>query len=194
VDEAEGDLLVLPEYALTGSLVLDPGADVMAWAERSAAAKAQIILPGGRSLLINMLSVIEGGLYNCCELLPAEGRQCKLFPDETETGAGILPGKTQTVFEMVGKRFKVIVCTDLRHMDAIPTDGLDFALWIFHFTGRNYEQAMGDFQQVARERRLPMLASSLVSDVNIGRSTCLLMDGEVSLGVREGILEVSLQP
>jgi predicted amidohydrolase len=192
VDEAAGNLLVLPEYALTGSLVLEPGADVMEWAMQSAAATAQIVVPEGKHVLLNALRVIDGELVNCCELLPTGERQCKLFPDETEESAGILPGQEQTLFELSGKRFKVIVCTDLRHMEVIPTDDLDFALWIFHFTERNYEQAMADFRRVAGERGLRMLVSSLVSDVNIGQSAYL--DGGVmaSLGRREGILEVDL--
>jgi len=56
VDESRGDLLVLPEYALTGSLVLDLGADVHDWARRSARAKALINVPEGRCLLINTLA------------------------------------------------------------------------------------------------------------------------------------------
>jgi predicted amidohydrolase len=34
INEKRGDLLVLPEYALTGSLVLDLKADVHDWARR----------------------------------------------------------------------------------------------------------------------------------------------------------------
>ena len=192
VDEADGNLLVLPEYALTGSLVLEPHADVMDWAERSAVAKSQIVIPEGRYLLLNELCAIDGKLFNCCELLPTGERQCKLFPDETEESAGILPGQEQTLFELSGKRFKVIVCTDLRHMEVIPTDNLDFALWIFHFTERNHEQAMADFRRVAGERGMRMLVSSLVSDVNIGQSAYLDGGVMVSLGRGEGILEEDL--
>ena len=36
IEQAKGDLLVLPEYALTGSLVLDQHADVRQWARECA--------------------------------------------------------------------------------------------------------------------------------------------------------------
>lgn len=193
VDEAEGDLLVLPEYGLTGSLVLDREADVRDWAVGSARAKAQIAVPEGKYLLINALVLIDDRLYNCCDLMPTDERRCKLFPDETEVGSGILPGTEQRVFELLGQRFKVIICTDLQHMDRIPTDGLDFVVWVFHFGVGYRDRAMADAQRVSQERGLRMFVSSLVSDQNVGFSSYL--DGGdvvVSLGRQEGILEVSI--
>jgi len=45
-----GDLLILPEYVLTGSLVLDKEANVHDWAARCREAKTQIhIIEGARA-------------------------------------------------------------------------------------------------------------------------------------------------
>ena len=192
IDASEGDLLVLPEFALTGSLVLDPQADVAAWAERSAQAVAGLHLPPGKRLMINRLLHEDDALYNCCELLPSGQRQIKLHPDDLELEAGIRPGTDQTLFDLDGKRFKVIICTDLRHMDSVPSDSLDFALWIFHFTDHNMPRAMDDVRRVSRERGLSFFVSSLVSDQNVGRSAYINGDLVVALPEQEGILEVTL--
>lgn len=68
IDESKGDLSVLPEYALTGSLVLDLEADFHDWARKSADAKARIKVPNDKYLLINSLVETDGKLRNCCEL------------------------------------------------------------------------------------------------------------------------------
>ena len=62
VYQSQGQLLVLPEYALTGSLVLDKGADVREWALGSAQAKARLSIPDGKYLLINTLVEFDGKL------------------------------------------------------------------------------------------------------------------------------------
>ncbi len=72
VNEGRGDLLVLPEYVLTGSLTLDLEANVHDWTREAADAKARINLPDGKYLLINSLIEIDSTLRNCCELLPTE--------------------------------------------------------------------------------------------------------------------------
>jgi predicted amidohydrolase len=193
IGEARGELLVLPEYALTGSLVLDLEADVHDWARRSREAKALINVPGGKHLLINALVEVDGKLRNCCELLPMGNLQCKLFPDELELDAGILPGTEQKVFELSGKRFKVVICSDLRHIDEISTDALDFILFIYHFTEDNFPRVMGEVKNVSQTRGLPVLVSSLVSDKNSGFSSFVEGDVVVSLSGREGILEVDIE-
>jgi len=193
VDESKGDLLVLPEYALTGSLVLDLEADVHDWALRSANAKALINVPKGKRLLINTLAEFDGKLRNCCELLPLGELQFKLFPDQTELDAGILPGKEQKIFELFDKRFKVVICFDLPHMDKIPTDNLDFILFIYHFTNNNFIRVMRVVKSVSKARELRVLVSSLVSDKNIGFSSFVDGDVVVSLPRQEGILEVEVE-
>jgi predicted amidohydrolase len=193
VDESKGNLLILPEYALTGSLVLDLDADVRDWVLRSAKAKAHINMPKGKHLLINTLAEFDGKLYNCCELLPAGDFYCKLFPDQTELDAGILPGTEQKVFELFGKRFKVVICYDLPHIDKIPTDNLDFLLFIYHFTEDNFSRVMQMVKEVSKARRVPVLASSLVSDKNNGFSSFVNGDVVVSLPREEGILEVEIE-
>ena len=55
IDKSKGELLVLPEYALTGSLVLDLNADVHEWARNSAQAETRLSIPSGNCLLINTL-------------------------------------------------------------------------------------------------------------------------------------------
>ena len=192
-DESRGELLVLSEYALTGSLVLDLEADVRDWALRSAKTKARINVPEGKYLLINALTEFDGNLHNCCELLPTGECYCKLFPDQTEMDAGILPGTEQKVFELSGKRFKVVICYDLPHMDRIPTDNLDFLLFIYHFTDENFTRVMREVKNVSQVRGLRVLASSLVSDKNNGFSSFVDGDVVVSLPRQEGILEVEIE-
>jgi predicted amidohydrolase len=192
IGEAKGELLVLPEYALTGSLVLDLEADVRDWARRSAEAKALINVPRGKYLLINALAEVDGKLLNCCELLPTGDLQCKLFPDEPELDAGIVSGREQKVFELSGRRFKVVICSDLRHIDEISTDGLDFILFVYHFTDDNFPRVIGEVKNVSQTRGLPVLVSSLVSDKNSGFSSFVEGDVVVSLSGREGILEVEI--
>ncbi len=193
VNESKGDLLVLAEYALTGSLVLDLEADVRDWALRSAQAKARINVPAGKHLLINTLTEFDGNLYNCCELLPTGECYYKLFPDQTEMDAGILPGTEQKVFELSGKRFKVVICYDLPHMDKIPTDNVDFLLFIYHFTDDNFSRVMQEIKKVSKARGLQVLASSLVSDKNSGLSSFVDGDVVVSLPRQEGVLEVEIE-
>jgi predicted amidohydrolase len=193
VDGSKGDLLVLPEYELTGSLVLDLEADVHDWALRSANAKALINVPKSKHLLINTLAEFDGKLRNCCELLPLGEFQSKLFPDQTELDAGILPGNEQKIFELSDKRFKVVICFDLPHMDKIPTDNLDFILFIHHFTDNNFTRVMQEVKSVFKARELRVLVSSLVSDKNIGFSSFVDGDVVVSLPRQEGILEVEIE-
>ncbi len=193
VDESKGDLLVLPEYALTGSLVLDLEADVHDWAQRSADAKTRIKIPDGKYLLINSLVEIGTTLRNCCELLPVVESQIKLFPDKTERNSGILPGTEQKIFELFDKRFKVIICSDIKEMDEIPTNGLDFLIFVYHFTENNFPRVMPLVKSVSKERKLPVLASSLVSDRNHGFSSFVNGNVIVSLSRQEGILEVEIE-
>jgi predicted amidohydrolase len=191
-NEGKGDLLVLPEYVLTGSLVLDLEADVRDWARKSADAKVRISIPNGKYLLINSLVEIDSILRNCCELLPIGNFQFKLFPDETEQNAGILPGTEQKIFELFGKRFKVVICSDIRQMNKIPTDGLDFLIFIYHFTESNFSRVMSIVKNVSKKRKIPVLASSLVSDENQGFSSFVNGDVVVSLSRQEGILEIEI--
>jgi predicted amidohydrolase len=192
IDKSKGDLLVLPEYAFTGSLVLDLNADIHDWASQSAQAETRLSLPDGKYLVMNALLEVDGSLYNCCKLLPTGELYCKLFPDETELKAGIRPGSEQKVFELLGQRFKIVICYDLTHMSEIPTDALDFILFIYHFTGSNYRRVLGEIREVSAARRLPVLVSSLVSDRNNGFSSYIDGDVVVSLSDQEGLLEIEI--
>ncbi len=190
IDKSKGDLLVLPEYVLTGSLVFDEQADLDKWANKGRAAKTELEIPKGKQMLMNRLVKINSQLYNCCELLPLGTRQCKLFPDRSELEAGINPRGEQKVFELNDKRFKVIICTDLRYAARIATDNLDFVFFIFHFTNYNFGDAMQAAKDLSVERKLPVIISSLVSYENIGFSSYLNDGTVVSLSDSEGILEI----
>jgi len=193
IGESRGDVLVLPEYVLTGSLVLDLEADVHDWVLRSADAKARINVPKGKYLLINTLAEIDGKLRNCCELIPVGDFQFKLFPDKHELEAGILPGTEQKIFELFDKRFKVVICSDLRQMDKIPTNCLDFLIFVYHFTDSNFSRVISEIKNVSKARKLPVLASSLVSDENNGFSSFVNGNVVVSLPRQEGVLEVEIE-
>ena len=70
MEQAQGDLLVLPEYPLTGSLTLETSPNPRAWAEACAREKVLLSIPAGKFLLLNSLVSFPDGLRNCCELLP----------------------------------------------------------------------------------------------------------------------------
>lgn len=192
IDQSVGDILVLGEYALTGSLVLESDVDIHDWADKSRNGKSRLIIPEGKKLLINSLVEVDGEIYNCCELLPSSKVQCKLFLDKPELDAGISPGIEQRIFEINDKRFKVIICTDLRTIDKIKTDNLDFIFYIFHFSNYNFNGAMQRAKDVSSDRDLPVLISSLTSDKNIGFSSYVYKNTIVSLPNSEGILEINI--
>lgn len=193
IEQAQGELLVLPEYALTGSLTLEASPNPRAWAEACACEKALLNIPPGKFLLLNSLVSFPDGLRNCCELLPGKEYYCKLYPDETEKKAGILPGAQPKVFNLSGKRFSVVICFDLPHIEQIPTSGLDFLLFIYHFTPQNLPRVLEEAREVVRSRRLPMLVSSLVSDQNNCNSAFLRKNLTLLLGEQAGIMEVELE-
>lgn len=192
IDASIGDLLVLPEYALTGSLVLDTNANITEWAQKSKIAQSKLIIPEGKHLLLNSIQSIDGNLYNTSTMLPTNETQYKLYPDQPELDAHIKPGNHQTIFHLNGKTFKVIICSDLKHIDQFSTDTLDFLLFIFHFTENNFDKAMSEVKVLSSARKIPVIIASLVSDVNIGFSSYVLGDTSVSLGGVEGVLEVGV--
>ena len=199
--EGKGDLLVLPEYALTGSLVLDLEPMSVTGHAEVQRPMAPVTVPTGKHLLVNALYEFDGKLRNCCHLLPTGDFQCKMFPDQPELDAGILPGTEQKVFELSGKRFKIVICSDrrcvpgargargacrepaegsplvfcssptycslgliaaeareLQPMEKIPTNGLDFILFVYHFTERNFSRVMQEVKSASEARGLPTRA------------------------------------
>jgi predicted amidohydrolase len=190
VDSAEGDLIVLPEYAFTGTVRLGTGADIEDWARRSALAKRLLAVPDGKVVLINALVETDAGIQNCTELLPTGRQQPKLILNAAERAAGIVPGTGQRTFNLFGKQFKVMACATLDSADAFALEGLDFAIWVFHFTNDNYARAMADVKRVSEVNSLRIFVSSLVNGHSIGLSA--YVDGHVQLVLprREGILEV----
>lgn len=192
IDQSRGEILVLPEYALTGSLIFDPNVNINEWILKSKRAKSKLKIIDGKKLLINSIIKKNNMIYNACELLPTDINQYKLFPDKTEIEAGIKPGVNQTIFEFKNKKFKVVICTDLRSIEQIPTVDLDFLLFIFHFSHNNFDEVMKEVKKISVERNLPIIISSLVSDKNIGFSSYINKDTVVSLPDIEGILEIEI--
>jgi hypothetical protein len=135
---------------------------------------------------------LNGHLHNCCELLPDGQVQYKLFPDEAELKAGVLPETDQKVFDLSQKRFKVVICSDIRQMDKITTEDLDFLAFIYHFTESNFPRVMPLVKSVSKKRKIPILVSSLVSDQNSGFSSFVDEETVVSLPRHEGFLEIEI--
>lgn len=192
MDCAQGDLLVLAEYALTGSLVLDEHADVPAWTAQSDAAQSSLVIPDGKRLLLNRLVLDQGEYYNQSQMLPQGGAQRKCWPDQPELDAGISSGEGFKLFDWQGKRFITIVCSDLRNAGQIPTDGADFALFIFHFTPKVLDRVVAECMAFSQGRGIPVIAASLCSDQNNGHSAYIHGKTVVALGNQPGILELTL--
>lgn len=192
IDKSKGDLLVLPEYALTGSLVLDLAADINKWVIESEQAKKTLIIPKNKLLLINTLIKQNNEVYNCSEFCLLSEKQLKVYPDDTEKSLGICAGKEHNVFQMFHKKFKVLICMDFKYWTEIDTADLDFILFIYHFTKQNYEGKLSELKDFVKQRKIPVIASSLVSDVNNGFSTYLSENAIVTLPEVEGILEIEL--
>ncbi len=192
VDISVGSLLVLPEYALTGSLVFDSEANLQEWCEKSEKAKKNLKIPEDKILVLNSLRKLDNNLYNICELLPTDNYQIKVYPDDTEKDNGILPGDSHKIFDLFGKKFKIMICMDFKYADNIPSDNADFFLWIYHFTQENYPRMLALLKDFVKKRTTPILASSLVSDKNCGFSTYIDMNKVISLSNFEGLLEIDL--
>lgn len=192
IDKSKGDLLVLPEYVFTGSLVLEPNANINQWILDSDLAKKKLKIPKNKILLTNSLIKLNNNIYNCSELLPINKRQIKVFPDNTEKDKGIKAGNAHETFKLFDKKFKILICTDLRYWTSIKTDDADFILFIFHFTKTNYDNVIMELKKLAKQRQIPILASSLVSDKNIGFSTYINGNICISISDSEDLLEVEL--
>lgn len=192
IDRARGELLVTAEYVLTGSLVLDQSPSVERYLLSEEDLMRRLRIPEGKQLLVDHLERRDGKIYNSASLLPSGGRQDKLYPDETEAGFGVIAGSKSLIFEEFGKRFKVLVCMDMRYQDRIDFSNLDFVLWLYHLTEANYEKKMADARSCALRAGLPLFVSSLVSDVNSGMSSAVSREHVVSLSGDEGILEIEL--
>ena len=193
INKANGDLLILAEYALTGSLVLENNVNVQKWATESEVAKQELSIPENKRLLINSLIIKEGQIYNACTLLPTdEIVQEKTIPDRTETDTGICAGKGISIVEFENKKIIIIICSDIVGIDKISTIGADLMLFIYHFTPENHKKHLDNLVNLSTERNIPIITASLVSDKNYGRSCYIFGSTTVSLGNDEGILEIIL--
>ncbi|MBK1813816.1 hypothetical protein JHL18_24665 [Clostridium sp. YIM B02505] len=192
IEKSKGELLILPEYAFTGSLNSESNVDIDEWITYGDVAKKNLKIPAGKLLLTNSLVKINEEVYNCCEFLPDDKKQIKVFPDSTEEIHGIKAGKEHQTFEMFNKKFKIFICMDFKHWKSIETNDLDFILFIYHFTSENYEKRIEELKEFVRERKIPVLASSIVSDNNNGFSTYINESTIISLSELEGILEIEL--
>lgn len=192
VYQSWGELLVLPEYALTGSLVLESNANINEWSEKSEIAKRELIIPNGKILILNSIKKINNELHNVCELLPTDKYQIKVYPDEIEQMNGIKSGKSHEIFDLYNKKFKILICMDFKYAEKIGTDGSDFFIWVYHFTQENYPRMLTLLKDFVKTRKIPILASSLVSDKNWGKSTYIDKNVVISLSNFQGILEIDL--
>lgn len=192
IDKSKGNLLILPEYAFTGSLNWENNVDVDKLIIEGDVAKKNLKIPVGKILLTNSLVKIDEKVYNCCEFLPEDKKQIKVFPDSTEEMHGINAGKEHETFQMFDKKFKVFICMDFKHWKSIETGDVDFVLFIYHFTNENYEKRIMELKEFVSERKIPVLASSLVSDKNNGFSTYINESTIISIPELEGILEIEL--
>lgn len=195
IDEADGDLLVLPEYALTGPITTRH-ADPAAWAAQSTEARRQLRVPEGRHLLLNALLAVDGRVLNCCELLAPDGtapqRHCKRRVSAAEAAAGVQEGTGWEAFAVGEWRFATILCNDLRHVEDLPAGELDFLVWAFHFTRENLSEAMNNARSLSQQFRLPLFVCSPVGEHSIGHSAYVNGSLRLSLRDREGILEAIL--
>ncbi len=192
IGNSVGDLLILPEYGLTGSLTFDNKANVQKWCEMSQKAIKNIKIPKNKILIINSLKKLDNNIYNICELLPTDKYQLKVYPDDTEKNNNINPGEFHEVFNLFGKKFKILICMDFKYAGKIPTDNVDFFIWIYHFTKENYPRMLSLLKDFVKKRTIPIMASSLVSDKNCGFSTFIDNNMVISLSNFEGLLEIEI--
>ena len=193
VNNATGELLVLAEYALTGSLVLERDVNIQNWIATCEIEINSLLIPDGKKLMINSLIIKDKKIYNACTTLPSkEISQVKKNLDIQEIEAGICPGNEVSMLQINDKKVVIVICSDLQIIDKISTAGADFILFIFHFTPSNYENVMEELISASKARRIPIIAASLVSDKNYGHSCYINGTTVVSLGNEEGILEITL--
>jgi predicted amidohydrolase len=192
IDTSKGELLILPEYAFTGSLNSENNVDIDKWIVEGDVAKKNLKIPVGKILLTNSLVKIDEEVYNCSEFLPEDKKQIKVFPDSSEEIHGIKAGKVHETFQMFDKKFKVFICMDFKHWKSVETEDVDFVLFIYHFTNENYEKRIIELKKFVSERKIPVLASSLVSDKNNGFSTYINENTIISIPELEGILEIEI--
>lgn len=193
INQASGDLLILAEYALTGSLVLKKNVNIQKWATDSKDAIQSLSIPKDKELLINSLIKEEDCIYNACSILPSyQIAQIKTYLDKLELESGICAGDGISVMHMSDKKIIIIICSDLKEINRISTEGADFILFIFHFTVDNYEKVMTELVNISKVRGIPILTASLTSDKNYGHSCYIFSSTVISLGNEEGILEVTI--
>lgn len=193
INNATGEILISAEYVLTGSLVLDENINIKHWADESQRAINSLQIPNNKKLMINSLAQRNDLIYNSCTILPDNfPYQDKTYLDKPEAEAGIVAGNGITVKTVNGINIITFICSDLKQVDTISTAGAELILFIFHFTQNNYDEAMGTLTRTTKERGIPIIAASLSSDKNIGRSCYINGETVVSLGNEEGILEICI--
>ena len=191
INNATGDLLVLAEYILTGSLVLDENVNIQKWVDDSEVAAQGLSVPKDKKLLINSLIMKDDKIYNACRLLPGnEIMQIKTIPDKTETDAGIYAGNGISTVQINGKKIIIVICADIVGINKISTAGVDIILFIYHFTPENYERHLTNLINISKERNIPIITASLTSDKNYGHSCYICGSTVVALGNHEGIMEI----
>lgn len=192
IHNAQGELLILPEYALTGSLVLDPKTDLIGWTDKIQKAISTLEIPEAKELQLNYLENKDQQLYNCNVALPSGKKQFKLHPDPVELERGIQAGLKEETFHFGSCKYKVIICTDMHYIHSFSLDSLDFIIFVYHCTEDRLETVLLDMKNISTQYNLPIFLSSLVSDKNIGYSSYIYGNTIVSLPTLEGLLEIEL--
>lgn len=193
INNATGDLLILAEYALTGSLALEKDVNIKQWVTETEREKKKLLVPDEKKLLINSLIAKDDGIYNACSLLPNEEiLQIKNYLDKIEEDAGILSGNEIPILTIKDKKVVIVICSDLKEIEQIQTEGADFIIFIFHFTVNNYENVMNELIYISKLRKTPIIVASLVSDKNYGHSCYIHGETVVSLGNEQSILEITI--
>lgn len=190
--EAGGELLLLPEYAFTGSIVLEENVDLSTWINETKKAIEDLKLPQHKYLLLNYVTKLENGIYNCCKLYPTSAKQCKQYPDRYEIECGIRHCYEEQIFTIGKDAFKVIICSDMRHIDTFNLANIKFIVFVYHFTEESLNRVISDLKVVSKKYDIPIIVSSLVSDKNIGYSSYINQQTIVSLPSKEGILEIEI--
>jgi len=185
-----GSLIVTAEYILTGSIVLSDERNIEDYIVNQDVLDRRLIIPANKKLLINHLNNENGQITNCASLLPGNIVQEKLFPDETEIQLGIRPGKESILFMEYGKKFRTLICMDMKYAKKIDISELDFLIWMYHFTESNYENKMDEALKFSKENRIDIIISSLITDKNNGHSS-YIKNGKINKSILdEGILEI----
>lgn len=192
INESAGDLLITAEYVLTGSLIADDEAQIDDYILSHAMINSKLSIPNNKMLLVNALIREDSSVYNQSFSIPEGIKKNKAFLDETEMRHQIIAGTKDVVFEHKNKKFVVLICVDMKYANAFDYSNCDFVIWQYHFTEAGYESKIMDAKRLSEVINKPILITSLVSDINNGKSAYINKGEIIELDNEEGILEIEI--